>query len=121
MTSTSDGPLDSGLWMTVDDIFHIQGRGTVVTGQLQGDGEVHVGDHLLIDGQSWRISAIEMFRATMMSASSGMNVGLLLGKGPKADALRGRTVRFDSKSSGPMGPVNPQFTVVEPKKRPWRR
>ena len=28
---------EAGLWMHVSDVFHIKGRGTVVTGRLDGD------------------------------------------------------------------------------------
>jgi translation elongation factor EF-Tu-like GTPase len=36
----SDQAWSPQLWMVVSDIFHIRGRGTVVTGLLEGDGEL---------------------------------------------------------------------------------
>ena len=100
------------LWMTVTDIFHIQGRGTVVTGQLEGQGFLNVGDWLLCDGQRWQVGAIEQFRGGLMTAGPGMNVGLMLRKGPTADVLRGKTVQFERTAA---------WQVVEPKKKRWRR
>ncbi len=106
------------LWMTVADVFHIKGRGTVVTGQLEGTGQLAVGDTLLCDGQWWRVDGIEQFRAVLMTALPGSQIGVLLGDGPAADMLRGRTVQFASNAQPGPGV---SFTVVGPKKKRWRR
>lgn len=108
-------PMDAAplqLWMAVTDIFHIQGRGTVVTGQLEGQGLLNVGDWLHCDGQRWKVSAIEQFRATLPTAGPGMNVGILLRKGPAADVLTGKTVQFEQTAG---------WQTVEPRKKRWRR
>jgi elongation factor Tu len=108
--------------MDMADVFHITGRGTVVTGTLEGNGLLSVGDTMLCEGQSWTIGAIEMFRATVTTAQPGMNIGVLLKNGPKSDALRGRTAQFMTSGNPQVTPVgNPQFTVLEPKKKRWRR
>jgi translation elongation factor EF-Tu-like GTPase len=53
MIMSPGGPGGPGLWMTISDVFHIPGRGTVVTGQLEGYVPLNVGDSLVYDGASW--------------------------------------------------------------------
>ena len=101
-----------GAWMTVDDVFHIRGRGTVVTGRLQGSVQLNTGDTLVCDGARWAVIQIEQFKATLPTAQPGANIGVLLNNGPPADVLRGRTVKFESGVS-PGG-------FLQPKKRRWR-
>jgi translation elongation factor EF-Tu-like GTPase len=105
------------LWMTISDVFHIRGRGTVVTGRLEGNGYLSVGDRLICDGQRWQIDGIEQFRAVLSTAEPGSDIGVMLGNGPSADALRGRTVQFEVDAA--RGPES-QFTVLPPKKKRWR-
>jgi elongation factor Tu len=112
MTMPPDGSNGPGLWMTISDVFHIPGRGTVVTGQLEGDGTLNVGDSLVCDGASWAVSSIEQFRTVLTTAEPGADIGILLRKGPPGDVLRERTVTFEPGTPLP-GP--------RPKKRPWRR
>jgi elongation factor Tu len=104
-------------WMTVEDIFRIRGRGTVVTGQLQGTGQLSVGDTLQCDGQRWVVDGIEQFRAVLTTALPGWQIGVLLRDGPATDMLRGRTVQFESKPGTSPGVP---FMVVAPKKKRWR-
>jgi elongation factor Tu len=106
------GPGGPGLWMTVSDVFHIPGRGTVVTGQLEGNVPLNVGDSLVCDGTSWQVSGIEQFRSRLTTAEPGSDVGILLRNGPPGDVLRGRAVTFAQGTSG-FGP--------RPGKRRWRR
>jgi translation elongation factor EF-Tu-like GTPase len=116
------GPAGPELWMNIADVFHITGRGTVVTGVLQGNVQLNVGDTMLCDGQTWTVGAIEMFRAMVTTAEPGMNVGILLKNGPKSDVLRGQTAQFKTRGNPQFNPAdNPQFTVLEPKKKRWRR
>jgi elongation factor Tu len=67
--------------MTVEDVFSIKGRGTVVTGKIES-GTIKVGDEISIQGKNGEkktiVSGIEMFRKTMSQANAGDNVGLLL-------------------------------------------
>lgn len=96
MTFSPMDPVEPGLWMNVGDMFHIKGRGTVVTGLLEGDGELRPGDALVCEGQHWPVSAIEAFRAALQVALPGANIGILLRTGPEADVLRGKIVQFVS-------------------------
>ena len=67
--------------MTVEDVFSIKGRGTVVTGKIE-TGTIKIGDEITIQGRNGEkrtiVSGIEMFRKTMNQAGTGDNVGLLL-------------------------------------------
>jgi translation elongation factor EF-Tu-like GTPase len=105
-----------GSWMTVSDVFHIRGRGTVVTGQLQGDVPLNIGDTLVYEGTRWQVSGIEQFRSTLMTAMPGSDIGVLLKMGPPADVLRGQTVTFE-----PGTPGGSPLLDLQPRKRRWRR
>jgi len=67
--------------MTVDDVFTIRDRGTVVTGCVES-GTLHAGDEIVIcRGSKTRrskVAAIEMFHKMLDQASAGENVGVLL-------------------------------------------
>ena len=64
--------------MTIEDVFSIMGRGTVVTGRIDS-GEVHVGDNVNINGtRITTVIGIEMFRQTTDYAKTGDNCGILL-------------------------------------------
>lgn len=63
---------------TVEDVFTITGRGTVVTGRV-ASGSISVGEHVLINGTlETEVTGIEMFRKTLDTASAGDNCGILL-------------------------------------------
>lgn len=71
-----------GFRLTVQDVFSIRGRGTVVTGRVEA-GAVRVGDTVQLSRvsgirQPVGIDGIEMFRKRLDTASAGDNVGLLL-------------------------------------------
>ena len=113
-------PMDTdrpALWMPVDDVFHIKGRGTVVTGQLQGEGRLNVGDTMLCNGQCWQVSGIEQFRTTLTTAVPGATIGVLLNGGPVPNVLRGQIAGF---SPGTIGGMQDLIQAFEPKKRRWR-
>jgi elongation factor Tu len=107
------------LWMDVQDIFQIRGRGTVVTGQLRGNGSraLCVGDTLVCDGQRWQVHGVEALRRMLDTAMPGLNIGVLLHGGPDASVLRGRTVQFEAGAAG--GQSGP-FPGPSPRKRRWR-
>ena len=68
--------------MTVEDVFMINGRGTVVTGRIES-GTVQVGMQVNVvrDGGvavTTEVTGIEKFRKVLDTATAGDNVGLLL-------------------------------------------
>jgi elongation factor Tu len=67
--------------MTIEDVFTIRGRGTVVTGRVEY-GTLNVGDQVQIQGQmgvkTTVVTGIETFRKSIRQASAGDNVGVLL-------------------------------------------
>jgi len=78
--------------MTVEDVFSIKGRGTVVTGKIES-GTIKVGDEITIQGNNGDkkavVTGIEMFRKTMSQANVGDNIGILLKDIIKQDVQRG--------------------------------
>ena len=89
-------PEGAGFQMTVEDVFSISGRGTVVTGRVSR-GELSQGDRVLIrcrDGrvQESRVGGIEAFRKTMKTARAGEIVGVLLQGVTKDQVGRGDTL-----------------------------
>ena len=90
------GGNSSGFELTVEDVFSISGRGTVVTGRVSR-GELSQGDRVLIrcrDGrvQESRVGGIEAFRKTMKTARAGEIVGVLLQGVTKDQVGRGDTL-----------------------------
>ncbi len=78
--------------LTVDDVFFIRGRGTVVTGEVEL-GSVRVGDEVWVgDRQGVRIDGIEAFRKRLDEATEGQTVGLLLTSISKDDVNRGDVI-----------------------------
>jgi len=67
--------------MAIEDIFTIQGRGTVVTGKVD-QGQVCVGDEVEIvglkDTQKTTVTGVEMFRKEMDCGIAGDNCGVLI-------------------------------------------
>jgi translation elongation factor EF-Tu-like GTPase len=79
--------------LTVEDVFSITGRGTVVTGVVTA-GEVAVGQEItqLRGGtalRTGRVTAIEMFRKTVDVARTGDNVGILVSGVNRGEVVRG--------------------------------
>jgi translation elongation factor EF-Tu-like GTPase len=110
--------------MRVEDIFHIRGRGTVITGKLDGTGELRVGDTMYCDGVRWKVGGVEQFSKSLEVALPGALIGVLLGNGPSGDMLRGCVVGFGVSSTnldsgGQLGPS--LGTTADSKKRRWRR
>lgn len=104
--------------MNVADVFHIRGRGTVLTGKLEGQGQLDVGDYAVCEAGTWQVTKLEMLGSTLETASPGQNVGVLLGSGPPGDLLRNLTVYFQPDARGPMGP---QLTAIPQKRKRWGR
>ena len=89
---------DGDFLLTVQDVFTITGRGTVVTGQVER-GSIKVGDSVKIkDSVTGEIkisvvSGIEMFRKLLNAANAGDNVGILL-RGMKRDDVSKGDILF---------------------------
>jgi len=88
-------PTDKPFLMPIEDVFTIQGRGTVVTGRVER-GTLKVNDEVEIVGLKATtktvITGIEMFRKTLDDARAGDNVGLLLRGIEKEDVERGQVL-----------------------------
>jgi elongation factor Tu len=78
--------------MTVEDVFSIRGRGTVVTGRVE-QGSLQEGDVVELRGhhdpREVVIEAIEVFRRRVKVAETGAYVGLQLKDVTKDEVLRG--------------------------------
>jgi translation elongation factor EF-Tu-like GTPase len=78
--------------LTVDDVFFIRGRGTVVTGEVEL-GSVRVGDQVWVgDRPEVRVDGIEAFRKRLDEAQAGQVVGLLLTSLSRDDVNRGDVI-----------------------------
>jgi elongation factor Tu len=87
--------IDKAFLMPIEDIFSIQGRGTVVTGRVES-GIVNVSDEMEIVGfrptQKSVITGVEMFKKLLDRGQAGDNVGLLLRGIGKDEVERGQVV-----------------------------
>ncbi len=87
--------IDKPFLMPIEDIFSIQGRGTVVTGRVE-QGVVKVGEEMEIVGfrptQKSVVTGVEMFKKLLDQGQAGDNVGLLLRGIGKEDVERGQVV-----------------------------
>jgi len=84
--------VDKPFLMCIEDVFNIEGRGTVVTGRVERGvlnkmSEVEIVG--LKDTRKTTATDIEMFRKLLDSAQSGDNVGILLRGVKKEDVERG--------------------------------
>jgi elongation factor Tu len=81
--------------MPVEDIFSIEGRGTVVTGKIER-GVVKVGEEIEIVGikatQKTTVTGIEMFNKNLQEGMAGDNAGILLRGLKKEDITRGQVL-----------------------------
>jgi len=87
---------DKPFLMAVEDVFHIEGRGTVATGRIE-QGVVKVGDEIEIIGLSKEsrktiVTGVEMFNKTLESGEAGDNVGCLLRGIKREDVERGQVL-----------------------------
>ena len=85
--------LDKPFLMAVEDVFTIEGRGTVGTGRVER-GKVKVNEEIEMVGlrsepHKTVVTGIEMFRKTLDEGQAGDNVGLLLRGVEKDDLERG--------------------------------
>jgi len=87
--------LDKPFLMPVEDVFSIEGRGTVVTGKIDR-GTVKVGEEIEIVGLKdtikTTITGIEMFNKQLDQGMAGDNAGILLRGVKKEDIHRGQVL-----------------------------
>ncbi len=81
--------------MPIEDIFSIEGRGTVVTGRIER-GVLKVGDEVEIVGlkptAKTTVTGIEMFNKSLQEGMAGDNAGILLRGTKKEDVTRGQVL-----------------------------
>lgn len=87
--------IDKPFLMPIEDIFSIEGRGTVVTGRIER-GIVHINDEVEIVGlgetKKTVVTGIEMFNKTLDEGRAGDNSGILLRGVKKDDVERGQVI-----------------------------
>lgn len=87
--------LDKDFLMPIEDVFSIEGRGTVVTGRIE-QGVVKVGEVVEVVGLKDTIKAtvtgVEMFKKILTEGQAGENVGLLMRGVKREDVERGQVV-----------------------------
>jgi elongation factor Tu len=86
---------DKPLLMPIEDIFSIEGRGTVATGRIER-GVININDDVEIvglrDTQKTTITGIEMFNKQLDKGEAGDNAGILLRGTKKEDIERGQVI-----------------------------
>ena len=92
---TPERDVDKPFLMSVEDVFTITGRGTVVTGRVER-GQLKLNDEVEIvglkDTQKTVVTGIEMFRKTLDYAEAGDNAGVLLRGISRDDVERGQVL-----------------------------
>ncbi|NP_001141314.1 putative translation elongation/initiation factor family protein [Zea mays] len=89
--------LDKPFLMPIEDVFSIQGRGTVVTGRVE-QGTIKTGEDVEILGLAQTgplkttVTGVEMFKKILDHGEAGDNVGLLLRGLKRGDVERGQVV-----------------------------
>ncbi len=87
--------IDKAFIMPIEDVFSIEGRGTVVTGRVEA-GVIKVGEEVEIVGikptTKTTVTGVEMFRKILDQGQAGDNVGCLLRGTKKEDVVRGQVL-----------------------------
>ncbi len=87
--------IDKPFLMPIEDIFSIEGRGTVVTGKIER-GKIKVGEEVEIVGlretQKTTVTGIEMFNKSLEEGQAGDNAGILLRGIKKDEVERGQVL-----------------------------
>jgi len=88
--------VDKPFLMAVEDVFSIEGRGTVATGRIER-GVVNVGDEVEVvgltkEGRRTIVTGVEMFNKTLDKGQAGDNVGCLLRGIKRDDIERGQVI-----------------------------
>jgi elongation factor Tu len=87
--------VDKPFLMCIEDVFNIEGRGTVVTGRVERGELNRMQDVEIVglrDTKKTVATDIEMFRKLLDKASAGDNVGVLLRGTKKEDVERGQVL-----------------------------
>jgi elongation factor Tu len=86
---------DKPFLMPIEDVFSIEGRGTVVTGRIE-KGIIKVGEEVEIiglkDTVKTVVTGVEMFNKSLSEGMAGDNAGLLLRSVKKEDLSRGQVL-----------------------------
>ena len=92
---TPERDTDKPFLMSIEDVFTISGRGTVVTGRVER-GRLNLNDEVEIVGlretKKSVVTGIEMFRKSLDYAESGDNAGVLLRGISRDDVERGQVL-----------------------------
>ena len=92
---TPERDVDKPFLMSIEDVFTITGRGTVVTGRVER-GQLRLNDEVEIvglkDTTKTVVTGIEMFRKTLDYAEAGDNAGVLLRGISREDVERGQVL-----------------------------
>ncbi|MFO7807234.1 MAG: elongation factor Tu [Candidatus Moraniibacteriota bacterium] len=87
--------IDKPFLLPIEDIFTIEGRGTVVTGRIER-GQISLNEEIEIvglqDTQKTTVTGIEMFNKTLDKGEAGDNAGILLRGVKKEDVQRGQVL-----------------------------
>ncbi len=88
--------IDKPFLMPIEDVFSIEGRGTVVTGRLER-GVIRINDEAAVVGMAEAvgktvITGVEMFNKQLKEGQAGDNVGLLLRGTKKEEVERGMVI-----------------------------
>ncbi len=87
--------IDGDFIMPIEDVFSIQGRGTVVTGRVER-GIIKVGEEIEIVGiketTSTTCTGVEMFRKLLDEGRAGENCGVLLRGTKREEVQRGQVL-----------------------------
>jgi len=88
--------IDKPFLMSIEDVFGIKGRGTVVTGRVER-GQVKVGDEVDIVGlrpeiRKTVVTGVEMFRKLLDAGIAGDNIGCLLRGIEREEVERGEVL-----------------------------
>jgi elongation factor Tu len=87
--------VDKPFLLPIEDIFSIEGRGTVVTGRIER-GVINVGEEVEIvgikDTTKTTVTGVEMFNKTLDRGEAGDNAGILLRGTKKEDVERGQVL-----------------------------
>ncbi len=92
---TPERPVDQPFLLPIEDIFSIEGRGTVVTGRIER-GVIKVGEEVeivgLMDTKKTTVTGVEMFNKLLDEGRAGDNAGILLRGTKKDEVERGQVL-----------------------------